>query len=131
VDWNGDKLRLRLAHFSVKEYLVSDRIRSSRARMYAVIKSDAHDLIAQTCLAYLLQIETDASQNETDASPIETYPFVSYAGCYWSDHVGHQGGAFSDNLQALMLELFKISETQSVSCTSPENAYHGYSSWYV
>jgi hypothetical protein len=44
---------LRLAHFSVKEYLISDCIRTGPASRYT-IEDFAEECIAQTCLIYLL-----------------------------------------------------------------------------
>jgi hypothetical protein len=112
-----DKIRnketLRLAHFSVKEYLISDRIRNGQAHVYAVIERYADEVIAKTCLAYLLQFR---NVDPPDGSTIMDYPLAEYAGCYWLHHVPHQGHAIADDLQALILELFEISETQLVGC---------------
>lgn len=46
--------RLRLTHFSVKEYLVSPRIRSSPASAFALDEVRAHKYVASICLTYLL-----------------------------------------------------------------------------
>lgn len=46
--------RLRLTHFSVKEYLVSPRIRSSPASAFALDEVQAHKYVARICLTYLL-----------------------------------------------------------------------------
>ena len=55
---------VRLAHFSVKEYLLSERIRDKTASYYAkeaskfaIQEISAHESIAAHCLAYLLQFE--------------------------------------------------------------------------
>jgi ankyrin repeat protein len=47
---------IRLAHFSVKEYLVSDRLQQSDARFsrFAVRESQAHMSLSQSCCAYFL-----------------------------------------------------------------------------
>ena len=45
---------VRLAHYSVKEYLVSDRVRVGAAKKYSISEIAANTLIAETCLAYLL-----------------------------------------------------------------------------
>jgi hypothetical protein len=105
---------LRLAHFSVKEYLISDRILNGKAPMYAVIEYDAHELVAQTCLAYLLQFETVDGQ---DDSTTHTYPLLFYAAQHWLHHVRHRGsGNFSADLQELIMKLFRPCEIQHVSC---------------
>jgi ankyrin repeat protein len=76
--------RIRLAHFSIKEYLVSKRIRSSKASHFAIVEQEAHTHIAESCLAYHLQ----ASETEI-ASPktIEKYMLWEYAAQYWARHL--------------------------------------------
>jgi hypothetical protein len=108
----SDHDMLRLAHFSVKEYLVSDRLLSGAARIYAIVKPNANELIAQTCLAYLLQFKTSDCP---DYSTIVNYPLAKYAARYWLKHVQFLGDTVSAQLQAQVMELFDISGTQSVS----------------
>lgn len=50
-------VEVTLAHFSVREYLVSQDIKNGPARNFAVTESAASSSIAETCLAYLLQFE--------------------------------------------------------------------------
>jgi hypothetical protein len=47
------------SHFSVKEYLISDRIKSSGAKEFALDKQATHIQIAQACLRYHLYISKD------------------------------------------------------------------------
>lgn len=51
--------RLRLTHFSVKEYLLSARIRTSPASAFALDEIDAHKFVAQVCITYLLSFDKD------------------------------------------------------------------------
>src|SRR4051794_24478024 len=46
-----------LAHYSVKEYLLSNRIRKGPAAHYGMQDTACHDAIAQGCLGYLLQFQ--------------------------------------------------------------------------
>lgn len=74
---------LRLSHFSVKEYLTSERIRSRTTAKFSILEMPAHLSIAQTCIAYLLQF------NKPDSLASDTfskYPLARYAAQYWSDH---------------------------------------------
>ena len=103
---------LRLAHFSVKEYLVSDRLRSGGARMHAVMKTTANELIAQTCLAYLLHFKT---VDCPDRSTIDNYPLAEYAAAYWLEHVRLEKDNMSHTLQSLILGLFETSGPRHVS----------------
>ena len=45
---------LRLAHYSVKEYLVSRQIKEGRAKKFAIKETEAHEYMGQACLTYLL-----------------------------------------------------------------------------
>ncbi|KAF1964419.1 hypothetical protein BU23DRAFT_585581 [Bimuria novae-zelandiae CBS 107.79] len=46
-----------LAHYSVKEYLISDRIWTREAAKYGMRDNVCHDAIVRSCLGYLLQFE--------------------------------------------------------------------------
>ncbi|KAF2006879.1 hypothetical protein P154DRAFT_420933, partial [Amniculicola lignicola CBS 123094] len=48
-----------LAHYSVKEYLVSGRILDSEAKMYGMENALCHSTIAKCCIGYLLQFDTE------------------------------------------------------------------------
>jgi len=103
---------LGLMHFSVKEYLVSDRIRSGSAHIYGVVEDSANELIAQTCLAYLLQFKTADCR---ESFVIKNYPLAEYAASYWIEHFRSQKDAGSGTSLALITELFQTPETQRVS----------------
>jgi hypothetical protein len=53
--------QVRLAHFSVKEYLVSERIQAGSVGRYSIREIHAHTSIAKICLAYLLQFDNPNS----------------------------------------------------------------------
>lgn len=85
--WNSNP-RVRLAHFSVKEYLVSKRIQSARAKLYSLEEVDANGAIADDCLAYLLQ------NDRTDSSSLRSlrdYTPAPYAASNCFKHVGSAG----------------------------------------
>ena len=97
-----DKRTLELSHYSVKEYLVSERVRNGPAADFALDKTEAEIYIAQSCLTYLgmdiFEREWQAFDEKTwyhDKSPdeslateflvrrhherLETHPFLAYA----------------------------------------------------
>ncbi|KAL6716111.1 hypothetical protein ACLMJK_005677 [Lecanora helva] len=51
----GQSPLVRLAHFSVKEFLISDRIRRTKASNFSLLEADANAVIAADCLVYLFQ----------------------------------------------------------------------------
>ncbi|KAH6662712.1 ankyrin repeat-containing domain protein [Halenospora varia] len=72
---------LRLAHFSVKEYLTSNRIRSGLDFQYDM-RSRAEEEIAQTSLTYLLYFERGVLTSRN----INTFPLALYAAEHWCRH---------------------------------------------
>ena len=89
---------LRLAHFSVKEYLVSDRVQTRYN-----IAQFAHANIAQMCLTYLLHFKGPSLLTSDNLSE---FPLARYAAEYWTQHARM---AVNDTEQTdrLSLELFQ------------------------
>ena len=81
---DGDSQVVQFSHFSVKEYLTSDRLASSSEDVsrYHILLESAHTLLAQACLGVLLHLGDDV--DEFNAKDI---PLAKYAAQYWVDHV--------------------------------------------
>jgi ankyrin repeat domain-containing protein 50 len=92
------------AHFSIKEYLTSDRIRQGPASRFAVSGHTAHAFIGQACLSYLLAFDRDDSLTE---DPFEAFPLIEYAGRSWPNHVRlvENNPEYSEKTTMLALEL--------------------------
>lgn len=74
---------LRLAHFSVKEYLISERLKKGLMHCYHITSFSANISIAQTCLTYLLHFERpDILTAEFD----HEFPLIKYAAEFWPWH---------------------------------------------
>jgi hypothetical protein len=68
---------VRLAHFSVKEYLVSERNQGNQAAAkYAIQQTSAHESIAAVCLAYLLQFD---HRDSLTPDTLEEFPLALYS----------------------------------------------------
>jgi hypothetical protein len=80
----GDSRVVQFSHFSVKEYLTSSRLARSPngevSRFYINLEP-AHTVMAQACLATLLQLDEHFSKGDANASPL-----VKYAAQHWVDH---------------------------------------------
>ncbi|KAL7789091.1 ankyrin repeat-containing domain protein [Trichoderma ceciliae] len=76
--------RIQLAHFSVKEYLLSNRLLAVQSAHFRLTKSDAELHCAQSCLAYLLQ-------DDNLSMKVSEMPFINYACVNWPAHVQHLG----------------------------------------
>ena len=75
---------VRIAHFSVQEYLVSERIQYQRATIFSLNSVTAHAEIAQICLVYLL--EDGLSSSALDQTVVEAFPLAHFAAMYWYRH---------------------------------------------
>ena len=73
---------VQFSHFSVREYLTSDRIAiSQHVSRFHVLLRPAHALLARACLGVLLQLD-----DRIDWNNIWNFPLASYAAQYWVDH---------------------------------------------
>lgn len=100
---------VRIAHFSVQEYLESERIQHQKAAIFRLISvtahgETAHGEIAQICLTYLL--EHGLSSSKLDQSLLEEFPLAKFAAMYWYHH--YQTTAKHDpGLEDFILKLFQ------------------------
>ena len=78
----GDRDVVQFSHFSVKEFLTSERLATSSIDIshLRVLPEPAHTLVAKACLGILLLSE-DAEVNIE-----ERYPLFRYAAAYWVEH---------------------------------------------
>lgn len=77
----GGTTVVQFSHFSVKEFLTSNRIARGRVSRYYISLEPAHLTIARACLALLLSL--DGSVNR---ATIRDLPLAFYAARYWSGH---------------------------------------------
>ncbi|KAJ5588726.1 hypothetical protein N7537_011404 [Penicillium hordei] len=71
----------RIAHFSVQEYLQSDRIRRQKAEGFAIDIGSANTELAQICLAYLLH--PTLSGGILDKVKLRDFPLAQFAAIHW------------------------------------------------
>jgi hypothetical protein len=83
--------RIRLAHFSVKEYLESQRILKSSARQYRLDSATGHRALCQSCLTYLRYYST-SPEKKSIQQDLETFPLLAYAAQSWFYHCALQHG---------------------------------------
>ena len=79
-----DPIGVGLAHFSIKEYLISIRIVDGPAAPFAINEAEAHLHIAKSCLAYHLQLsETELMTKEILCRCV----LWEYVVEFWMDHL--------------------------------------------
>ncbi|POR34361.1 Ankyrin repeat domain-containing protein 50 [Tolypocladium paradoxum] len=100
---------LQLAHFSVKEYLLCDRLQAGFAEDFD--ETVARASIAQVCLAYLLELDQGLPTMELRQS----YWLAQYSARYWTDHAVVAESS-SENVRSLITDLFSCEETRANCC---------------
>jgi ankyrin repeat protein len=70
---------VQFSHFSVKEFLSSNRLTSSISR-YRIRPVPAHTTLTQACLGFLLQ------DDHIDKKSIKGFPLAEYAAHHWVEH---------------------------------------------
>ena len=94
---------VKLAHFSVKEYLLSKRHQNVPSS-FCISETSSHSFISQTCLAYLLQFDKPDCMS---SSMIHKFPLAQYAAQYWTFHAQAGRDDSSDALQKLTVHLLQ------------------------
>jgi ankyrin repeat protein len=102
VDVDGSQV-VQFSHFSVKEFLTSDRLATAMGDLsgYHIIPHSAHTILAQASLSVLLQLD-----DHIDRDGIENYPLSSYAAQHWVEHGQFVG--VSSAIQVAMEHLFNL-----------------------
>ena len=90
---------IQFSHFSVKEYLTSNRIAKGRVSRYYIPLESAHLFVTQACLVFLTQLDEHVTKNS-----IEEFPLAQYAGRYWVEHA--EFGDVSSHTEDLIKRLF-------------------------
>jgi ankyrin repeat protein len=96
-----------LAHYSVKEYLVSKRILESKANLYGIDSTLCHQILAKSCLLYLFQL------NMSDLprySVLRDSELVTYSAEAWIYHYKLIQTP-DPELNELVVELFRAKGT--------------------
>ncbi|KAF5980602.1 ankyrin repeat [Fusarium coicis] len=86
-EWNDETRRrenntyVRLAHFTVKEYLISERIEKSKAKQFYFTEANAHLHIAHCCVSYHLYQSVENTGDDVEL------PLKTYAARNWELHL--------------------------------------------
>jgi ankyrin repeat protein len=80
---DGDSQVVQFSHFSVKEYLTSDRLANANGDVsrYHIVPESAHTILAQACLGVLFRFD-----DHVDKDSAEDIPLAKYAAKHWVDH---------------------------------------------
>jgi hypothetical protein len=100
VDRGADHV-VQLSHFSVKEYLTSERLAAAEERLsyYHILPEPAHTILAYASLSVLLHLD-----DEIDRDTVARFPLAPYAAQHWVGHA--QFGNESSHIKEVMKRLF-------------------------
>src|SRR5260370_31522920 len=112
IDKEGHKV-IQFSHFSVKEYLTSDRLARAEERLsyYHILPEPAHAILAHISLIVLLRLD-----DKIDRNAITHYPLARYAARYWVDHAKFED--VSSQIREVMERMFDPSKQHFASCVS-------------
>lgn len=111
IDHDGSKV-VQFSHFTVKEFLISDRLRTSEvfaSRQYHIPVDVAHTILAQACLKVLLQLD-----KKIDKQRLSVFPLAFYAAQHWFDHAKYEDVA--SRVQGDIEQLFNPNEPHLAAC---------------
>jgi hypothetical protein len=110
-DEDDKPMELRLAHFSVKEYLTSDRLDNDIVQKFQEVVAKAS--IATVCLAYLLHLDLDLPTEELK----KTFPLAQYCARYWITFAA-VAESKDETLQGFIREFFYYHRSSYRNCYS-------------
>lgn len=121
-DSNIESLEVRLAHNSVKDYLISHHIKSGPSVHFALEAQLAHSVMAGCCLVYLLQFHSGLNM-----ARLQEFPLAPYAAQFWTEHLRHSEVSERDLLDRLALQLLtaKIAYRNCCCLYNPDRRWQG------
>ena len=120
----SDRIIVRLAHLSVKEFLSSDSILKGEVKRYSIQEIKANASICNVCIAYLLGSD---GVYPTDFDFLLEYPLARYAARFWLRHA--QMAERDLDFNPLLLTEFLLTEghgfSNSIRIYDPDRATRG------
>ncbi|KAL9628986.1 MAG: hypothetical protein Q9164_007071, partial [Protoblastenia rupestris] len=122
ADSNMKSLEVRLAHNSVKDYLVSRHIKDGPSVQFALEAELANSMMAECCLVYLLQFHS-----RLDMAMVLEFPLAPYAAQFWTEHYRHCKASNGYLLDRLALQLLTAESAYRNCCClyNPDRRWQG------
>jgi ankyrin repeat protein len=120
---DGDSRVIQFSHFSVKEFLTSDRLATSKGDIshFHITPEPAHTTLAQACLGTLLQLDGNLDNSFAEGN----FPLARYASRNWVEHA--QFGMVSSRIEDGMRRLFDSAKPYFAAWLQLDNIDDG---WY-
>lgn len=111
----SSKEEIRLAHFSVKEYLMSEKIRREPTSYFGIDLVAANQFLTEACLAYILHYITTKERTDS-AEDLSLFPLLYYSCRYWYAHMKatmDEGQLLSDSRTSTNLLSMQLLQSDS------------------
>ena len=107
VQWfpYGPIKEINLAHYSVKEYLISARAREGPAACFAISSTAAQEQIVQSCLRYLRCCNRKIVNTENKFNLHTECPLQQYAASTWTTHAKKCGQHISEDTMQMIVDM--------------------------
>lgn len=117
-----ETLEVRLAHNSVKDYLVSRHIKNGPFVQFALEAELSRSIMAECCLVYLLQFHFPL-----DMGMLREFPLAPYAAQYWTEHYKYCKASDRAVLDRLALQLLTSESAYRNCCClyNPDRRWQG------
>jgi ankyrin repeat protein len=99
---SSTKRIVTLAHYSVKEYLTTEKILQSRAARYGIQGIACNEFIAKGCIGYLLQFQ---GPSPVSKATFQESKLARYAARFWITHT-QAAAQNAEDLNCMIMELF-------------------------
>ena len=119
--WRGQVVQF--SHFSVKEFLMSNRLTTPLGDFseYHIHLGPAHTILTQACLGFLLHLD-----HVIDEENVAAFPLAEYAAVHWVEHAQFEGVA--SRVKDGMETLFDYDRPHFFAWIALLNM--GYGEWY-
>lgn len=125
-NWDKSIKIVHFAHFSVKEYILSDRAAKHIPDSLFINESCSQKYLAEMCLIYLLDFNDGDLATEVDHNE---FPFLAYAALHWTSHLTLIHDNDREAVSKLLLRLFDPDHPGSLM--NYLNLYDPVSRWNV
>ncbi|KAH8672104.1 ankyrin repeat-containing domain protein [Tricladium varicosporioides] len=114
---------LQFAHFSVKEYILSDHAKNNVPEIFLLNQNLGNRYIAQISLIYLLDFSQGEEVSRLD---FDEFPFLAYASLYWIAHLAFDGWMENDSIETFTVKFFDINSQNNILKYLGLNESHRY-----
>ena len=119
--WGSTRI-VALAHYSVQEYLVSERIRKGPAKQYSMQEAECHKAMTIGCLGYLHRFQ-EPMTDET----FYTSALADYSARFWNNHLQKTADGVEEmsRLAMTLLLMNKQVFANSIQIYDPDGEHSG------